>query len=184
MSGAARAILALGLAVSAACAEAPAPATVVPPPAVTTTPPPPEPEPPPPEAPVPEVPRVPDRPFDGLPILPGVEFHFSPVEQVAGHPDWVGTTLDLLVREEAGAVGLDWFTPYGAPEQDYNTAPLEVNVTDWRVELWESGATLHSLDIQWDEDRTAAVRFRSADDPGSDPPILVCNRDICLVTRQ
>ncbi len=170
MSGAARTILGLILAVSVACAEAPA--TVVPPPAVTTTPPPP-----------PEAPRVPDRPFDGLPILPGVEFHFSPVERVADHPDWVGTTLDLLVREEAGAIGLDWFTPYTAAERDYNTAPLAVNVRDWRVELWESGATLHSLDIQWDADQAAALRFRSADDPGGDPPMLVCTRDICAATR-
>ena len=112
-------------------------------------------------------------------MLPGVTVVADPVERLRD-PGWLRTTLDLRVSADAGMVGLDWFAPYAAGGD--HAATFWTNVVDWRVELDESGATLHSLDVEWPADREAGLRFRLGVDTGGDRPTVLCGAAGCVVT--
>lgn len=112
-------------------------------------------------------------------MLTGVTVIAGPVERLRD-PGWLRTTLDLRVSADAGTVGFDWFAPYAAGGD--HSATFWTNVVDWRVEPVGSGATLHSLDIEWPADREVGLRFRLGIDIGDDRPSVLCNAAACVVT--
>ena len=131
-------------------------------------------------APLPGPPPSPDRPFSGTEVLPGVSLLVSPVERLRGR-DWVRTTVELRVSIDADAGVFEWFTPYARAND--HSATFWANIAEWRVELFESGATLHTLDIEWPADKEVGLRFRSDTSTGGEQPTVRCTASACSVTR-
>ena len=121
---------------------------------------------------------MPDRPFAGAEVLPGVALLASPVEAFGDR--WLRATLDLLVAGTASATAFDWTAPYSAQDRGIS-AVFWTNVVEWRVEVFESGAALHSFDIEWPADQEVGMRFRSATRVGTQVPTLRCDDRGCRV---
>ena len=112
-------------------------------------------------------------------MLPGVAVLAGSVERLRD-PGWLRTTLQLRVSADAGAVALDWFSPYAGGNG--HAATFWTNVVEWRVARFEDGARLHSLDLEWPADREVGLRFRMDSDTGDNLPTLVCALSDCTVT--
>lgn len=76
-------------------------------------------------------------------------------------------------------MAFEWFAPYAWANE--HAATLWTNVAEWRVEFFESGATLHTLDIEWPADQEVGLRFRSSADARSDSATLRCTSVACAV---
>ena len=131
----------------------------------------------PPTGPAPQPPVVPTPPLPpeiGTPC-PGVVVRGDPPTQ----RNSIARTTLLIDWEQQSGGRFDWAGPYYNEYPRFNSAVLEVNVAEWRVDVID-GATRHTLEIEWPAFLPANLVFRS-DARTCELPTLVCRTTGCTL---